>query len=616
MAEHPAFHHLPQKTLHKLAKVVVLEQHQAGDFVYRMGEPAERVYFIVSGSCESFLYSPEDIKFFKASQKGKEAPQATPLDSLLIRRKGSKDLFAQVATPLDSMLIRRKGSKDLFASSAAKKRKEQAASDPNPLVYGVRARSMLKLSSLSPRSIRVQMLRRGAMTLDSNNWVSVQLSTDQMGTINAEPLGLHGRLGPFSSNEDQGPDDTLHGCRNERKNGIGVMREVWRAEELSVAKFEYMLRIEFVHGNLSCFCFDTEDERRDWARHLKIFRNEEDTIPRAFISTRSADAELLQGDVFGEEEMTVSNSIEAQTGCRKRTVLCKTDTMLLVLGRMDFLNIIEKQPIFTLHERLETTKLSGIFLPGDYKSLFIAARALVPMTLSADTVICRANTRVEFVYIVFRGFVSTCSDELELQAQPSEASSSSSSSSCSTYTSQIRRVKKLCVGEAFGHLDALKPQGTFVQTVIADTTAVLLQLPVGIYLECYKCSSNGNAGAVARAASTQDDLKDHPAAHSVSSKVGTAAMHLEMLVRDPNTVAPSIDALLNAHTPTLQSMRFPRRDCSDGVLNMGEGTSPDSGEIESSGSFVQPVRSTTPVITRNEIVQDSTSNDRFSFLSA
>ena len=592
MAEHPAFHHLPQKTLHKLAKVVVLEQHQAGDFVYRMGEPAERVYFIVSGSCASFLYSPEDIKFFKASKKEKEALQATPLDSLLIRQKGSKDLFDQ---------------EGVAAASAATAAAEHAASDPNPLVYGVRARSMLTLSSLSPRSIRVRMLRRGAMTLDSKNWVSVQLSTDQMGTINAEPLGLHGRRGPFSSNEDQGPGDTLHGCRNERKNGIGVMREVWRAEELSVAKFEYMLRIEFVHGNLSCFCFDTEAERRDWARHLKRFRNEEDTIPRAFISTRSADAELLQGDVFGEEEMKVSNSIEAQTGCRKRTVLCKTDTMLLVLGRMDFLNIIEKQPIFTLHERLETTKLSGIFLPGDYRSLFIAARALVPRTLPADSVICRANTRVEFVYIVFRGFVSTCSDELE--------PSSSSSVHGSTYTSQIRRVKKLCVGEAFGHLDALKPQGTFVHTVITDTTAVLLQLPVGIYLECYKCSRNGNAGAVACATSTQDDLKDHPAAHSVSSKVGTAAMHLEMLVRDPNTVAPSIHALVNAHTPTLQSMRFPRRDCSDGVLNMGEGTSPDFGGIESSGSVVQPVRSTTPVITRNEIVQDSTSNNRFSFLS-
>ena len=154
-----------------------------------MGEPAERVYFIVSGSCASFLYSPEDIKFFKASKKEKEAPQATPLDSLLIRQKGSKDLFDQ---------------EGVAAASAATAAAEHAASDPNPLVYGVRARSMLTLSSLSPRSIRVQMLRRGAMTLDSKNWVSVQLSTDKMGNINAEPLGLHGRRGPFSSNEDQG----------------------------------------------------------------------------------------------------------------------------------------------------------------------------------------------------------------------------------------------------------------------------------------------------------------------------------------------------------------------------------------------------------------------------
>ena len=521
LCKHPAFQHLGEKALHTVSRAVTIEQYRAGDIVYRLGEPVERVYFMESGRCELYRITPEDLKFLQAPDpKNELAPHA-----------------AHTARP--ARLSELKG--DEMRSSAFQ---VVLKSPAPPLLYSVRARSMLALSAavLVLPCCRVWMLKRGAATLDQANWVSLMLDVDGEGMIRALDATGVPAVGPLSadSGRELGLDRLLPPA-----NVVGSLREVWRVEEFSLGAFNYILRVEFTRGDFLCVSFESGDMRKTWVDHLKSFRDAEDQVTRTLIAKRRSDAAFIAGDLFGAEEMRKPNPIEAQSSPRDATVLCKTDAVMFVLRRFDFLCAIEKSPIFSLQERISTLKLAGILPPTSTSSLFKAARALQPEQYLLNQVVCRAGMRVEAVYVVFSGFASICEDNLKLQVQQDQGSLNERK-----YISRVRKVEKLGVGDAFGHMDAVSEDCIYRHTLVADTNkTVILRLPLAVFLGCWE------------EANPVDEEGDpaEPGARHVPGKVGTAASHLLKTVKDPRNKTPTIAQMLNVHSARVPQPRVSKK---------------------------------------------------------
>ena len=512
LCKHPAFQHLGEKALHTVSRAVTIEQYRAGDIVYRLGEPVERVYFMESGRCEQYRITPEELKFLEAPvPKNELAPHAA--DKGRPARRG--------ALKGDEM---RSSAFQVFLESPAP-----------PLLYSVQARSMLALSAtvLALPCCRVWMLKRGAATLDQANWVSLMLDVDGEGMIRAQDATRVPAVGPFSA--DYGRERCLDRL-SPPANVVGSIREVWRVEEFSLGAFNYIVRVEFTRGDFLCVSFESGGMRKTWVEHLKSFRDAEDQVTRTLIAKRRSDAAFIAGDLFGAEEMRNPNPIEAQISPRDATVLCKTDAVMFVLRRFDFLCAIEKSPIFSLQERISTLKLACILPPTSTSSLFKAARALQPEQYLLNQVVCRAGMRVEAVYVVFRGFASICEDNLKLQVQQDQGSLNERGS---TYTSRVRKVEKLGVGDAFGHVDAVSEDCIYQHTLVADTNkTVILRLPLAIFLGCWE---------EANPVDEEGDPAEQGARH-VPGKVGTAASHLLKSVKDPRNKTPTIAQMLEMHS--------------------------------------------------------------------
>jgi len=400
LAKHPVFHHLSQATLHKLSKVTTIEHHQAGDLVYRMGGPVHRVYFVESGSCESFVYTFEQLKFLKAKlppprrdltpRRGATVPSpkptARPVPST--DTKSSTNLLHADCTK-SVELDRRQAAVADAEAAASNFNMLPSAAPAKLLLYSSRARSMLKLSGLQARC-SVMMLRRGAATLDSENWVPMYLSTDDGGLVRAQPRLR--RAGPSFMQADS-MDAVL--ATDEHKDVLGALREVHHVEEFSLGEFPMIARIVFAQGDSLTVCFETEATRQAWMPHFKWFRDKEDKVIHTLVAKFRPEAELVAGDMFGTEEMRNPNPIEAQSGVRTQTVRCTSNTQLLTISRMDFLNVLEKSPIFSLQERLTTLKLAALIPPGDHTRLFRAARALIPRAVAPNQIVCRAGMCVD-----------------------------------------------------------------------------------------------------------------------------------------------------------------------------------------------------------------------------
>jgi hypothetical protein len=523
LCKHPAFQHLCVKALHTVSRAVTIEQYRAGDIVYRLGEPVDRVYFMESGRCEQYRITPEDLKFLQApARENKLAPHAADA--------------ARPACTLESSLrcpARRGALKgDEMRSSAFQVFLESPAP---PLLYSVQARSMLALSAtvLALPCCRVWMLKRGAATLDQANWVSLMLDVDGEGMIRAQDATGVPAVGPLSA--DYGRERGLDWL-SLPANVVGSLREVWRVEEFSLGAFNFIVRVEFTRGDFLCVSFESGGMRKTWVEHLKSFRDAEDQVTRTLIAKRRSDSAFIAGDLFGAEEMRKPNPIEAQSSPRDATVLCRTDARMFVLRRFDFLCAIENSPIFSLQERISTLKLACILPPTSTSSLFKAARALQPEQYLLNQVVCRAGMRVEAVYVVFRGFASICEDNLKLQVQQDQGSLNERGS---TYTSRVRKVEKLGVGDAFGHVDAVSEDCIYQHTLVADTNkTVILRLPLAIFLGCWEEADPSHEEA---------DLAELDARH-VPGKLGTAASHLLKTVKDPRNKTPTIAQMLEVHS--------------------------------------------------------------------
>jgi CRP-like cAMP-binding protein len=525
LAKSPSLHHLSQTELYRLAKVATIEHHKAGDFIFRVGDNVDRVYLVESGTCKSFSYTPEDLKHLR---------------SIPARDPSTEEDFSKSSTHSHTPL----GNDSSFGTSA-----ESRA----PPLYTSRAHSMLALSDLDA-GCHVLMLRQGAATLEGENWMAVHFSTDNAGVIRAEQR----RPGPLSVHFDESLGAGVPQC-----TVLGSLRDVWRVEEFSLGKYSHVVRIEFLQGDYACICFDSHEEREWWMKHLRQFCENKDALLRAVVSQRKANAAFHEGDSFGSEEMMHSNPVQAQSDPRATAVLCTRDCRLLVLWRTDFLTIVKKSPIFSLQERLTTLKLAEIIPPGNRSALFTAARALEPMLVPANHVICRAGMRVQAIFIVFRGFASICEDRLELQSQQGRGCLTDRDS---TYISRLRRIEKLGVGQAFGGEDARKDECVYQDTLVADTTTVLLRLPLETYLKC-SCMD-------------VDLEKSHghlsPRAHDVARNVGVAVHHLEEMVKDPQNKVPNINQLLNLHTDTVSAPHGSRSERQDGSPS----TSPESDVVD------------------------------------
>ena len=402
-----------------------------------------------------------------------------------------------------------------------------------PLLYSARARSMLHLTGLTANSF-ARMQRRGAMTLDSENWVDIVLSTDSAGQLFSEPY--HHSPGPLSVQGEAG----LPRRNADRKNTLGMLREVWRVEEIWLAHIGHILRIEFVHGNSVSLNFREEALRRAWVQHLKRFRNAEDHVIRAFIAQRTADSTFVKGEMFGSDEMQNPNQFEAQSGTRRCSILCEQNSRLLVIPRMDFLTVVARSSVFGLQDRIASLKLSGLIDLGDHARLFQTARALMPITSRANEVICRAGMKADAIHIVFRGFVSVCDDNLEINV---DQDSKSFAERGTTYVSNAHRIETLGHGEAFGHAEALEGYPTFRHTLVADCNAVLWRLPLAAFLERSTTTEDMKSGQDARPPPRRQDVDPR----QVPKKVGSAANILEQILKNSQKAAPPLSELLNSH---------------------------------------------------------------------
>ena len=571
LAKHPAFQHLGEKALHKVSRSVTVEQHRAGDIVYRLGEPVERVYFVESGSCEQYRITPEDLKFLRAPVQPERSgrpvraahgpgseDQETDVLKLFIAGGPQEQAEYSAHSEAERTLLHMKHQQEArllyrevhHEHVSAAHTAEASRPDP-PLLYSTRARSMLKLSGLAVPLCRVWMLKRGAATLDEANWVSMLLDVDDEGVIHAQSAPGRRACGPLSL--DYSPDRGADGL-SPSEEAVGSLREVWRVEQFSLKAFKHTLRVEFTRGDFLCVCFETDDMQTMWAKHLRVFRDAEDQVTRTLIAKRRADSVFIAGDVFGAEEMRKPNPIEAQSSPRDATVICKKDALLFVLQRFDFLCTIEKSPIFSLQERIETLKLACILPTTGARSLFKAARALQPEQYLLNQVVCRAGMRAQTVYVVFRGFASICEDNLQLQVNQDRGSLTERGS---TYNSRVRRVEKLGVGDAFGHLDAVSENCVYQHTLIADTNkTVILRLPLAIFLECWEGEDDQEADPESLQA---DQQHSEPDARHVRRKVGTAANHLERAVKDPLKKTPTIGQMLEVHDARPPRVPVPKR---------------------------------------------------------
>ena len=516
LARSKSLQHLSQRDLHRLAKVATVHHHKRGDFVFRAGENADRVYLIESGRCKSFAYDQEQLTRLK--------PESTYDDAAIIKPSvlhGDEAAEANFET--------QSSGRDLTALGT--KPQGQFPSPGTPLLSSVRAKNMLQLSSLRVHGTSVKMHMRGASTLDKANWQSVRLSADERGLMFAENLTCLGD-----------GDPTIMGHVSSIKHAdqvaaVGTVRDIRRVEEVKLRIFPFVLRIEFLNGDLACFAFDQHAELEIWAKHLRRFQDDMDAVLHALVKTLNNSLVLFEGDLFGADEMLRPNPIQAQCDPRSSTVMCLTDVRLLVLGRMDFLTIVEKKPVFSLPERLETLSLSGIIPLRNRDALFRAGRAMVPVTVPAHQMICRAGMPVGFVYIVLRGFVSVCDDNLE----PLTHDGDSVTVGSRVYISRVRRIHKLGAGEAFGHLDAASQDCVYSTTLIADTTSIVFRLPVKIFLEC----SEGHDAAdnQEQARTSGDNL-----ALQVTMKAGFAAQQLQHAYHDQRNATPSLHELLGLHS--------------------------------------------------------------------
>ena len=403
-----------------------------------------------------------------------------------------------------------------------------------PLLYSASARSMLELSGLAAEC-NVKIQRRGATTLDSQNWVDVILSSSDAGLLCSKPCSH--TPGPLSMCGTPGIQKLNEG----HKHTLGMLREVRRVEEFSLGQLENIARIEFLQGHSVCVCFDEEAVFRSWVKHLRRFRDEVDSVIRAFTAQRTPVAIIAEGEMFGSEEMQSQNQFEAQSSTRRCTVLCERDTVLLVLPRMDFLTIVTRSPVFGLQDRIAALKSSGLVAMGDHARLFRAARSLLPVSVQPGEVVCRAGMQIDAVYIVFRGFASVCDDVLDLNF---EQDSENFAERGSTYISSVRKVERLGFGEAFGDVDVMEGYQAYQHTLIADGPAVLWHLPLQTFLDCTggKRDIDGEPETRAQPVQRQDDVDPR----QVPRKVGSAANILEQVLKTTKS-APSLSKLLDLH---------------------------------------------------------------------
>ena len=111
----------------------------------------------------------------------------------------------------------------------------------------------------------MKMHMRGASTLDKANWQSVRLSADERGLMFAENLTCLG---------DGDPTIMGHVSSIKHPNQVatvGTVRDIRRVEEVKLRIFPFVLRIEFLNGDLACFAFDQHAELEIWAKHLRRF---------------------------------------------------------------------------------------------------------------------------------------------------------------------------------------------------------------------------------------------------------------------------------------------------------------------------------------------------------